>query len=692
MEPRHIWIKAGRAAQRRAAAASSATNVLGFHDCHRNIRGPYGGCADFLRSIAPAVRERNPRLFSRHETALLAAAPELREITAPRRETLLDTASADERIRFHPRGRTLRIAHGIADFLEALTAGRDGPAAAVFFDNADHADQTTVELLGVLLRRTDPSRLQLLIGSAGDLDWAEGCSAIRLAEEPDTEDGSCADEVLARRYIDADCVDGGPLALAAYERADPALRARRHGERAARLAADGPQGARTGALPFHLERGTEPQTAGVAALEEAARHCLLSGFYHSAVEFAERGLGLVDPRTDHRSWWNLLTGLAGALAALDRPEEALARYHEARAVTVSPRAHMAAAGSIAVLLARHLPPPRRDLTAARAWANQAVAIADLLPEAGERAAASVFHRQALALLDARTGDLAGALRTIEDGLADLQRHFGPEGRPLDRARLLHNRSRIHLETARPDLAIADLNRVIELDPHHADHYFDRARIHRELGDPRAAVADYGTAIELGPPFPEEFYNRADTWSVLGEPSRALADLDRTLVLDPDHVEALISRSALRFSLGDLPGAEEDARRGLALSPGEPRLLCSLALVLGERGEQERADGLLTAALARAADMAELWANRAAVRFDRGDAEAAVRDLDEAIRLDDTPLFRFNRALGHLALQRHDAAEHELRNLLTREDEMDPDLGAAVRAQLTRCQTGTGVRP
>lgn len=689
MGSRHIWIKAGRAAQRRAAAAtSSEIDLLGLYDCHRNIRGPYGGCSDFLRSLVPVVLERNPKLFFGHEAELLVVAPELCEIVAHRRETLVDLASADEQIRFHPRGRTLRIAHGVADFLEAFTAGHDGPAA-VFFDNVDHADQTTVELLSVLMRRTDPSRLQLRIGSAGDLEWAERCSVVRLAEEPDAEGEPCSDDVLGRRYVDADCVEDNPVTLAAYERADPTRRACWHSERAAELAVRGSQVVRLGALPWHLERGTEPMTAGVAALQEAAQHCLLSGFYHSAVEFAERGLRLVNPRTDHRNWWNFITGLASALAALDRPEEALARYQEARASTISPKVHMAAAGSIAVLLARHLPDEQRDLTAARTWGNQAVAIASLLPDARDRVAASVFHQQALALLDARTGDLAGAMQTIADGLVDLERQFGPEGRKLDRARLLHNRSQIQLKLGRPDLAIADLNRVIELDPHHADHYFDRARVQRELEDPLSAVADYSAAIALGLPFPEEYYNRADTWSEIGEHARALADLDRALVLDPEHLEALISRAALRFSLNDMAGAEADARRGLELAPGEPRLLCSLALVHSERGELEQADGLLTTAIDRGVGIAELWANRAAVRFERGDAESAIRDLDQAIELDDTPLSRFNRALGYQALQRRHEAERELRNLLARGDEVDPGLKAEIHTQLTSCRLNTG---
>src|SRR5690348_1740320 len=59
---------------------------------------------------------------------------------------------------------TLRLAHGITDFLLASSAR---PASVLFF-NAEHADPTDREFIAVLQRRADPARLLVKVADGGE--------------------------------------------------------------------------------------------------------------------------------------------------------------------------------------------------------------------------------------------------------------------------------------------------------------------------------------------------------------------------------------------------------------------------------------------------------------------------------------------------------------------------------------------
>ncbi|GAA1400891.1 hypothetical protein GCM10009639_42500 [Kitasatospora putterlickiae] len=660
---RHVWVEAALPRDRRAAAAG-AEGLLGAFDCRVWERGPYGGVGEFVRRLV-LDQGRSP-LVVRHQVELLCAVRDLKPAMPWATEAVAALDVADVQIRFHPARRTRHLAYGIAEFVAAWAAERRSPAAVVL-DGVDEADGTTVELVGTLLRRVDPSRLRLYVGGAS------------LPDALAASVGGCA-EPLAVTPSEAAPED-------AAEAHDPAW----HDERADALAATGEWSWRLGALPYHRERGTRPTTDGVEALRTALGSALQSGFYEHTVRLAERGLRLVTPATDTRNWWAFTTMLATALTALDRPAEALALYDRVRRATDEPRIHLSAAYSTAMLHARHLPAPDRDLAAARTWLDRALALAERIEDPRERTVTTVFHRQGLALLDSRAGDHSAALRTVEDGIARLAQTLAPGERPQDRARLVHNRAQLHLALGDPVRALADLDTVIAQDPQNAEYYVDRAALHRATGRPDEAIADYGTAIRLGPHLPEAYLNRAGTHSDLGRPEAALADLDRTLRIEPDHLDALVNRAGLFLDAGELDLAERDAHAGLELSPDQPHLLCVLALVAGEHGRLPEAEALLTRAVEHFPDLPAAWANRAAIRFERGDVPGAVADLDRAVDLDPDPVALLNRGLAHRRLGDPAAAAADFTRALAADPGPDPGLRAELLRELASCTPPAGGR-
>lgn len=76
-----------------------------------------------------------------------------------------------------------------------------------------------------------------------------------------------------------------------------------------------------------------------------------------------------------------------------------------------------------------------------------------------------------------------------------------EARQLDAARMAMahtNRGRWYVEKKKPDQALTDFNRAVELDPTLAQAYYERGLLHAKAGRNEQAIADYRKALEYNP--------------------------------------------------------------------------------------------------------------------------------------------------------------------------------------------------
>nr|WP_221474532.1 tetratricopeptide repeat protein [Planomonospora venezuelensis] len=580
-------------------------------DADRRLRGPYTAGGAIASAVVPDAR---PELIARYDIELRAVAPDLHDLVPARRESVSARLPRAERILVHAPRRTLRIANGLAEFLREHLSGT-GPRTIVV-ENAAEADPTDRELLRVLRRRIGPELLSLVVGEEA---------------APEAE-----------------------------------LSPAEHDKRADVLERQGTVGARLGAIPYHRERGSDPRRA-VEALRFAVEWCLEAGCHHAVAELGLRALPLVDPEAEPDLWWRFLHSTATALGSLHREEESEALFDRARRESVSPVTHAAAAYSTGMLKVRHHDPARRDLDAALAWVNQAIAISTLLPDPAERAFKLGFDLNGRALIEVRRGRPAKALELVQQAVDLADRALAPHEHPIHRLVLLANRAQLAVMLGRPEDALEDLDRVIAADPGYPDYYIDRGNLLHRLGRTDAAVADYETAMEAGPPFPEPYYNRAEIRFTAGDHSGALADLDHALELDPEFVDALANRAGLLAALGEYGRARADAEAGLALDPANPYLLCALGQVEAAAGRHAEARTAFDRALERSPSLTAAWAGRGALAYEAGDPAGAVADFTRALEPGADPALLFNRALALRAAGRAQEAAADLARAL----ELDP---------------------
>ncbi|MGC0416682.1 tetratricopeptide repeat protein [Embleya sp. AB8] len=703
---RHLVLVGDRRRDRAARRAELPlpTALLPAISAHRRLRGPYTLAGTLIRALGPDALRRHPELVTAHEVEILTVAPELRTLMPARLETLTSLAAPEERTRFHSALRTRRIAHGLLEFVRELLAADAAGTRSLVIEDLDHADPTDREFVAVLLRRLDPALLTVLVGaSAGVL--------VPRVPDPRVEPGTPAGEdlpgvlarhcrridaapvrlrapdesaaALAARYVADDGTDDDPFVLAAYESLPAAERAALHDRRADELVAGAERTHGLGALPYHREHGGDPRKAGVVALAQAMDACLLAGYYDATLDFCARGRALVDWRELPDFWWLFTGKMPTSLSALGRVAETEAICDEARARSRKPAVHIQCAYSTAMLYTRHRNPGRRDHERALGWINEAIALASLLTDPKQRAFNTVFHNNALALIEGHLGRPEAALELVTAGIAELDRDLGADEHHLHRSVLRHNRATVLTGLRRYDEALADYREVIAVDPYYPEYHLDLGNLLRLMGREQEALAEYETALRLGPPIPEVFYNRADIRTEAGDYDGALADLDYVLELDPDFLDAYVNRAGLVLDLGDPDRAEQDASAGLTRDPDNPHLLAVLGRVHAERAEHPAARAAFDRALRADPDLTAALCGRAGVACQSGDVEVAMADLAHAVELaPDDPAVRYNRAF---VLQRvgrwHDAlADLDIAAALVPDDE---DIRAAREECLAR---------
>ncbi|GGV29504.1 hypothetical protein GCM10010245_47890 [Streptomyces spectabilis] len=645
--------------------------------CHRRLRGPFTGGGFLLRRIVPELLTWDPELVAAHATEITVIAPDLAPLVPRTPRTLTNLAGAKERTRFYPAPRALRIAHGVAEL--ALDWARlVRPAGAVIaFHDVDEADPTDRELVAILLRRCDPARLTVVARSGGDredaLTRALTTYTVRAArpQEPPSHHG--ADTDPAQLFIDADGTSSDPAVRQAYRALAPAERARRHTERAAALTALDDPTLRFGAIPYHLEHGTDPAGAGVAAFVEAVNGCFAAGLYEAVVDLAARGRRLAADGGWSKAYRTFTHKAAACLCYLGRGHDAFAYLEEMRRSTADPDVHMGTAYLTAMLYTCFLPREDHDEDLALAWVNTAIALADSHPEPERRVLARAFMRNARALVELHRGDLDVSLALVEEAIALTDADFAPDEQLLHRSVLLYNRAQVRAARGDHTASLRDYDDVIARDPDYGDYYFERAAQYRALGRHDEALRDYATAIRLTPPFYEAHFNRADLLIERGDDESALRDLDYALELEPDHVGSLTHRAELLLERGDTAGARRDVEHGLALDPRHAPLLAAQGALLEATGDADAAYESYSAALVTEPAFVPAWVNRAVLAYSSGRPEQAIADLDAALRIADDATLRANRALALQDLGEHRRALADLDVAVRALGSDDPDV-------------------
>ena len=129
------------------------------------------------------------------------------------------------------------------------------------------------------------------------------------------------------------------------------------------------------------------------------------------------------------------------------------------------------------------------------------------------------------LTDANVASIKAAAQSFIDAL--YLNYAGAEN-----AEYYNNRGWTYFTQGQYDLAIADFNRAIQLDPNYAVAYNNRGVVY-SMDDYDLAMADYTQAIQLDPNYAQAYANRGYGYSTIADYVHARADWEQALKLDPN---------------------------------------------------------------------------------------------------------------------------------------------------------------
>jgi tetratricopeptide (TPR) repeat protein len=188
----------------------------------------------------------------------------------------------------------------------------------------------------------------------------------------------------------------------------------------------------------------------------------------------------------------------------------------------------------------------------------------------------------------------------------------------------------------PDLAVtactAMINNLLEPPEAKSVALNNRARAHMQKGENDLAMADLNKAIALNPNYPEAFYNRGVIFNdAKAMPDRAIQDFTQAIA-----VKALVAQQqAAKAPKNNKPAKGDKTAKASPPPTGAdyPEALNYRGLAYEALGQYDRAVQDFSAALLADPSFGPARANRGAAHAKLGQYQAALADDDAALRLD-----------------------------------------------------------
>jgi tetratricopeptide (TPR) repeat protein len=193
-------------------------------------------------------------------------------------------------------------------------------------------------------------------------------------------------------------------------------------------------------------------------------------------------------------------------------------------------------------------------------------------------------------------------------------------------------------------------RILAIDPDHADSRYLLSLIFHQRGDAAQAIHHIDLALDKNPDNILALNSRGVALNALKRFDAALASYDRAIALQPDFVEALLNRGDTLKELQRLDEALASVDRALAVQPDHAGAQCNrgYALIMLERFDEALAN--YDRALALRPDYADAYNNRGVTLLALKEFDAALRCHERALALQpDFPEAHCNEGFCRLLL-------------------------------------------
>ena len=146
----------------------------------------------------------------------------------------------------------------------------------------------------------------------------------------------------------------------------------------------------------------------------------------------------------------------------------------------------------------------------------------------------------------RERDFAGGIRALSEGICDF-----PENLVLK-----HYLARFYMEDSKLDLAIDELDKVLEAQPRNYDAYYDLGRVRFELGEWALAAENFENALEFNGPNEWVYFYLAEAYEADNNVDKAISNYLKAIAHSQGFKPAYKKVAILFLARGDNEDAAE----------------------------------------------------------------------------------------------------------------------------------------
>ncbi len=207
---------------------------------------------------------------------------------------------------------------------------------------------------------------------------------------------------------------------------------------------------------------------------------------------------------------------------------------------------------------------------------------------------------------------------------------------------------IWLRQNRPDIALINNEKALDLNPKHESSLFNRGVILSKLGQPQEALASYENVLLNNPKHMGALLNSANIFMGHNQSANALELYERVLNLDSQNFSAHANRGLALKRLGRLGEALKSYANALALNPEDANIHANKGLTHFALGQLDEAMTCYEAALSKDPNHINARLNKATTLDAQARYEDSIQELRQILDLaPDNATARSN--LGHVLL-------------------------------------------
>ncbi|MBI4844392.1 MAG: tetratricopeptide repeat protein [Nitrospirae bacterium] len=236
-----------------------------------------------------------------------------------------------------------------------------------------------------------------------------------------------------------------------------------------------------------------------------------------------------------------------------------------------------------------------------------------------------------------------------------------------------NRGIEYAKQGQTELALADYNKAVGVDPKYVKAYNNRGVAYASLKRYKEAIADYDIAIRLNPKLAEAYSNRGVAYGMLGDSEKTIRDCGRAIELNPGIPDSYYNRGIAYMDAGDYENAVNDFSTALKLNPWHLKAYNNRGNAYAKLERHELAIKDYGTAIEINAKSFESYFNRANEYLKLNDLRSAVKDFSSVIDINPRVVSAYNnRGNAYNKLGEFEAALRDYKRVI----EMEPSNGAA----------------